>query len=100
VVASGSGTFGKLNLSLVQPAYALSNTEVVAKGSAGTASIKAYQTQITIDNPLVTDKSLIYVTPKSNQVIYLMRQVPGVSFTVGISSPLNIDVPFNWIIVN
>ena len=100
VIASGSGTFGKLNLSLIQPAFALSTTEVVATGSAGTAVISAHQTELTIDNPLVTDKSLIYVTPRSNQIIYLMRQVPGVSFTVGISSPLNIDVPFNWIIVN
>ncbi|MCL6096364.1 MAG: site-specific integrase [Patescibacteria group bacterium] len=100
LIASGAGTFGKLNLGLVSPAFALSNTEVIATGSAGTASIRAYQTQITIDNPLVTEKSLIYITPKSSQATYLMRQVPGVSFTVGISTPSLIDVPFNWIIVN
>jgi len=100
LVASGAGTFSKLNLGLVSPAFALSTTEVIATGSAGTASIRAYQTQITINNPLVTDKSLIYVTPKSNQSIYLMRQVPGVSFTVGIQNPTYTDIPFNWIIVN
>jgi len=100
LVASGSGTFGKLNLSLIQPAFALSTTEIVATGSAGTAVISAHQTELTIDNPLVTDKSLIYVTPKSNQIIYLMRQVPGVSFTVGVSAPSVVDIPFNWIIVN
>jgi hypothetical protein len=100
VIASGSGTFGKLNLSLIQPAFALSTTEVLATGSAGTAVIRAHQTELTIDNPSVTDKSLIYVTPKSNQIIYLMRQVPGVSFTIGVSSPSVVDIPFNWIIVN
>ena len=100
IIASGSGTFGKLNLSLVQPVYALSSTEVVATGSAGTASIRAYYTEVTIDNPLVTEKSLIYVTPKSNQPVYLMRQVSGVSFTVGVQNPSLTDIPFNWIIVN
>ncbi len=100
LLASGSGTFGKLNLNLVSPAFALSATEVVATGSAGTASIRARQTELTINNPLVTGKSLIYVTPKSNQIIYLMRQVPGVSFTVGVNTPTYVDIPFNWIIVN
>jgi hypothetical protein len=100
VTASGSGTFGKLNLSLIQPAFALSSTEVMATGSAGTAMIRAHYTEVTIDNPAVTDKSLIYLTPKTDQPIYLMRQNPGVSFTVGVSTILNVDVPFNWIIVN
>ena len=103
LTASGTGTFGKLNLSLVQPALAVSGTEVIATGSAGTASIEAHQTQLTIDNPLVTDKSLIYITPTSdtgNQVIFLQNQVPGKSFTVGIQNPSDKQIPFNWIIVN
>lgn len=100
IIASGSGTFGKLNLSLIEPAYALSSTEIVATGSAGTAAVRAYYTEVTIDNPLVTEKSLIYLTPKTNQQVYLMRQVPGVSFTVGVQSPSVFEIPFNWIIVN
>lgn len=101
--ASGSGTFNKINLSLVQPAYAISSTEIIATGSAGIATISARQKELTINNKLVTSRSLIYVTPRvdtNNIVIYLLRQVPGVSFTVGINSPLNKAVPFNWIIVN
>lgn len=103
LIASGAGTFTKLNLNPVQEAYAVSPTEIVASASAGTAFINAYQKQITIDNPLVTDKSLIYITPTSNtnnQVLYLLRQVPGVSFTVGVQNALDIGIPFNWIIVN
>ncbi len=107
VVASGSGTFGKLNLTLADQAYALSDSEVVATGSAGTAIIKQYHTELTIDNPLVTAKSLIYITPvgSTNQVISLLRQVPSVagsqgSFTVGIPTATLVDVKFNWIIVN
>jgi len=103
IIASGAGTFGKLNLSLIQPAFAVSPTEVIASGSAGTASINAHKTEVTIDNPLVTDKSLIYITPVSstgNQVLFLQRQVPGESFTVGIENETQNAIPFNWIIVN
>jgi hypothetical protein len=103
LVASGAATFSKLNLGLIQPAFALSPTELVATGSAGTANVSAYQTQVTINNPSVTDKSLIYITPTSstnNQVLYLLKQVPGTSFTVGLQNPGAISIPFNWIIVN
>ncbi|MCL5113767.1 MAG: site-specific integrase [Patescibacteria group bacterium] len=102
-MASGSGTFNKLNLSFIQPALAVSPTEIIATGSAGIATISATRKEVTIDNDLVTDRSLIYVTPKTdteNLVLYLIRQIPQVSFTIGINTPLQKDVPFNWIIVN
>lgn len=103
LTASGAGTFAKLNLSLIQPAQALSETEITATGSAGTAWIAAHQKEVTIDNSLVTDKSLIYITPTAdtkNQVIYLIRQVAGQSFTVGLPDFATSNIPFNWIIVN
>ncbi len=103
LIASGEGTFNKINLSFAEPALAVSPTEVVATGSAGIATISAYQKEITIDNGLITDHSLIYVTPKTdteNLVLYLIRQLPGISFTIGINTPLSKDVPFNWIIIN
>ncbi|MBI2594202.1 hypothetical protein HYW39_00730 [Candidatus Curtissbacteria bacterium] len=101
--ASGSGTFNKLNLSIVNEALAVSPTEVIATGSAGTANIAPNKTELTIINPLVTKDSLIYITPRTatpNQSVYLLRQVPHESFTVGISQPVNKKVPFNWIIIN
>ncbi len=103
VVASGSGTFNKLNLSFAAPAYAISDTEVVATGSAGTAAIKQYSGELTIYDSQVTDKSLIYITPtgsSNNEVLYLLRQEAGLSFTVGIDRPATQDIKFNWIIVN
>ena len=103
VAASGSGTFAKLNFDLVQQALAVSDTEAVASGSAGTAVLNRYHTEITIDNPNVTQKSLIYITPvgdTDNMVVSLLRQVPGKSFTVGVSTPIAKDILFNWIIVN
>jgi len=102
LIASGSATFAKLNLSLVEPAYAISDIEVQATGSAGLASIKPYRTELTINTPHVTEESLIYITPvgSTNQVLYLLRQVAGESFTVGVNAPVASDIQFNWIIVN
>ena len=110
LIASGAGTFSKLNLSLAQPALAVSPTELVATGSAGTAQITPYQTQVTIDNASVTAKSLIYVTPVGTtfgQSVYLLRQTPDDSlnneqgsFTVGITTPVPSAIKFNFLIVN
>ncbi len=103
LLASGSGTFNKLNLSFVEEALAVSDTEVIASSSAGTAEIKANRTELTLRNPLVTEKSLIYLSPKTsvqNQNVYLLRQVPGVSFTVGINQPVRVDTKFNFLIIN
>ncbi|MDP2638312.1 MAG: site-specific integrase [Candidatus Levybacteria bacterium] len=109
--ASGSGTFAKLNLSLVQPALALSPTELIASSSAGTAEISPYQSEVTIRNSLVTANSVIYITPvgtPSAQSPFLMRQIANKSalnenknsFTVGVQSPTFNPIPFNWLIVN
>lgn len=104
VVASGSGTFSKLNLSgIIGKALASNENEAVATGSAGTAILKANKTELTILNKLVSDHSLIYITPAQNtynQVLFLMRQIPNVSFTVGVSQPITKDIEFNWLIVN
>ena len=111
IVASGTATFSKLNLSLASPAYAVSQIEVIATGSAGMTSIKPYQNEITIKNSLVTESSLIYITPRintANNVLLLLRQTPEDktsneiegSFTVGINQFQAIETPFNWIIIN
>lgn len=110
VVASGSGTFAKLNFNLVAPVLAISSTEVIASSSAGATSIAPFQSEITIRNALVTNKSVIYITPvgtPSAQTPFLMRQ-QGLdssssqfgSFTVGVQSPTNHSLDFNWLIVN
>lgn len=103
LIASGSATFKKLHFDGIKEAIAISDIEVTASSSAGVATISAQQSTLTINNPLVTDQSLIYITPREqtdNQVLYLLRQVPKSSFTVGIQKPVQKDVPFNWLIVN
>ncbi len=102
VIASGAASIAKLNFPAIQPALAVSNIEVVATGSAGTAAVKAHQVEVTIDNKLVTPKSLIYITPvgQTTYTPYLLRQVGGTSFTVGIPVQQFTDTTFNWLIVN
>ncbi len=109
---SGTLTSRKLNLAFAEQAYATSDIEAVATGSAGIAILKKYRTEITVYNPNVTEKSLIYITPfgsTNNKVLYLLRQTPednryeGIegSFTVGVNTASTItDLEFNWIIVN
>jgi hypothetical protein len=105
LVASGAATINKLNLSLVQPALAVSSTESIATGSAGMAQINMHQKEITIKNTLVTEHSLIYITPvgtpdTTSQVPYLLRQVAGESFSVGVPQFTTQPIEFNYLIVN
>ncbi len=103
IIASGTATLKKLNFGSVPQAIAISDTEVQASGAAGVATISANRNSLTIDNPMVTDKSLIYITPRTqtnNQTLFLQRMEDGVSFTVGIENKPSADVPFNWLIVN
>lgn len=101
--ASGSATISKLNFNIVGQALASGEYTASASSSAGTAIIKAGTNELTILNPLVTSESLIYITPAqntNNNVLYLMRQSAGKSFTVGISQIVQSDTLFNWLIVN
>jgi hypothetical protein len=106
IIASGAATISKLNLNPIQQAQAVSQTEIVATSSAGQAVVNAYQKEITIDTPFVTEKSLIYITPigdktyGATQTPFLLRQVPGQSFTVGVNVPSSVDTKFNWLIIN
>jgi len=108
IISSGAATLSKLNFSLVGQAIATSLSEATATGSAGFATLRSGQPELTIKNPNVTSKSLIYITPfgdTNNKVLYLLRQVPQSttedgSFTVGVSGSTTQNVQFNWLIVN
>lgn len=103
LLASGAAHFSKLNFNVISKAYALSATEAVATGSAGIATLKGGRPELTIYNKLITEDSLIYITPTGNtkgSVLYLLRQLPQKSFTVGLDKISLEDIPFNWIIVN
>lgn len=102
LVASGSAFLSKLNI-FSQDAQAVSENEVVANSSAGTAVLKAYKREVTIHTPFVNADSLIYITPSTNtgnQVLYLLRQSEDGSFTVGVNQATSRDIQFNWFVVN
>lgn len=109
IQSSGDATFKKININSSTEFKVVSDTQIIANGAAGTAQIKDGETQLTINNPFVTDKSLIYVTPRiPDASLYIVKQNPedikkdGIegSFTVGLSQILGKNVPFNWIIIN
>lgn len=112
LIASGAAKFKDLateTLTVIRGVQAdTSITETTASGSAGTAVIKANQTERTITTPYVKKDSLIYVTPVSDTeglVPYVARQIPESkktkgSFTIQISSTTTKDIRFNWWIIN
>ena len=90
---------------------ASSSSQVASDKSTGKAFLQAGQTSVTLNNSLITDNSLIYITPisnTSNQVIFVNKQVadnPDTTevegyFTVTINEPVNNDIYFNWWIIN
>jgi len=71
--------------------------------TAGQAILKAGQTELTIKNSNVTDKSLIYLTPVSgtqNKVLYVKAKKGGEEFTAAIDVPIDSDIEFNYWIIN
>jgi hypothetical protein len=102
VTASGSGTFKKLNIA-TDSSPGASDSSQITSSSAGTAILPTGLIELAIPNNQVTNNSLIYITPISstgNQVLYLKGKEDHTSFTVGIDSPVNLDIKFNWWIVN
>lgn len=106
--ASGSATFSSLTTeSLViagsQEATpsAVTNGEIVTNATAGKGLIPAGISEIVIRNIHISDYTLIYVTPMSttqNKVLYVKSKGQGF-FAVGFTDPLEIDVDFNWWVI-
>ncbi|MBI2066174.1 hypothetical protein HYT60_01565, partial [Candidatus Woesebacteria bacterium] len=95
-------TTDKLIIAAYNPVTAdnpqLTTGAIPTNATAGTTTIPAGITQITINNPNISDYTLVYVTPTSstlNHVLYVKSKGGGF-FTVGFSDPLEIDVAFNW----
>lgn len=93
-------------------------TTIQTNATAGTATLPAGETAITIKNPNVTDATLIYVTPLSstqNKVLYIKSKESCVetvngelfeiedcapNFVVGFNQGVLSDVKFNWWMVD
>ena len=106
--ASGSAKFG----SILTPQLVIAGSDATVAGAVvngvittnstiGHAQIPAGTDEIAIKNQKVTDYTLIYVTPTSstnNNVLYVKSKQAG-QFTVGFANAVDIDVNFNWWIV-
>ena len=78
------------------------NGTITTNATAGQAIINAGVSEITIKNPSISDYTLVYITPSSstlNNVLYVKSKGNGY-FTVGFTNPINVDVTFNWWVID
>ncbi|MCK4588476.1 hypothetical protein KAT60_01535, partial [Candidatus Woesebacteria bacterium] len=109
ITASGAAQFAQVITDRLVIARAddflipeISNGEITTNATAGQAIIPAGVNEIIINNPNVTDYTLVYVTPTSstlNKVLYVKNKAPGY-FIVGFNKALEIDVNFNWWVID
>jgi len=109
ISASGSAQFAgvasqKLTIAGASVATASANLagEIETNASAGHAIITKGTEQVTIKSPAITDKTLVYVTPTSdtkNYVLFVKTKQNG-SAGVGFNRALDIDVEFNWWVID
>ena len=107
--ASGSAKFNEVSTNKVIIAGNIEDQEtstmsgnIQTNATAGKAIIPAGTNEITITNPNVTNYTLTYVTPTSstqNNVLYVKAKNDGY-FTVGFNQALDIEVSFNWWVID
>jgi len=77
--------------------------EIRTNTTSGLGILPAGQTEFTIFNPKVGNDTLVYITPVSeteNKVLYVKAKKEGEFFKVGIDTPIDQDIRFNWWIIN
>ncbi|OGJ39190.1 MAG: hypothetical protein A3A82_00085, partial [Candidatus Pacebacteria bacterium RIFCSPLOWO2_01_FULL_47_12] len=90
---------------------ATSSSELTTDKTSGRAFVTAGSSEFTIHTTALSENSLVYVTPvgsTGNNVLYVKSQqlddplTPANEgqFVIGFDSITNIDVPFNWWVVN
>jgi hypothetical protein len=107
VAVAGEFTTSQLNIQKSAPTL-LSDTEMSASSSAGTAYIKAGEAFRSIQSPLIKSDSLIYITPLSDTLgttPFISEQKEqdastSASFTVTIKEEVSEDIHFNFLIIN
>lgn len=108
VDTTGSAQFKDLRTSQIIIAAANESTASATTGTAtsnatiGTSAIPAGTTEVVINNALITDTTLIYLTPISNtnnQVLFVKAKAAGTSFTIAINNEAPEPISFNyWLI--
>jgi hypothetical protein len=108
VDASGSAEFKKISTGNLIIAGGEATTSATLAGlvtrtnaTAGVAILPAGTAEMIIENPSITNYTLVYITPTSstnNQVLYIKSKETG-KFIVGFNNPIDADVSFNWWII-
>ena len=100
LITSGSATVAKLN---INTNVAATSGSAVPAASAGTGSLPAQFTEVTILSSQVATNSLIYLTPLTstgNKVLYVKQKLPGTGFIVAIDNKNNAPIDFSWWVIN
>ncbi|MBU1151359.1 hypothetical protein KJ632_00855, partial [Patescibacteria group bacterium] len=87
--------------SIATQSAVINGNEINSNAMIGTATVPVDISEIIINNQNILDNTLIYVTPTSetqNNVLYVKNKELG-KFVVGFVNPLNIEVTFNWWVV-
>ena len=107
VDASGSANFNTLQTSgLIIASQNVSNSTIsgtiTSNTTIGTASIATGSSEIFIQNNLVNDGTLVYVTPISdtdNQVLYVKSKQTNSGFTIAVPNQVASQTSFNYWLV-
>jgi len=78
-------------------------TILAASKTIGSGIIPAGQTEVAIDNTLITSTSKIFITATSStggQAVIVKGKVEGASFTVAVDNSVSSDITFDWWVVN
>ncbi|BCX15076.1 MAG: hypothetical protein KatS3mg088_759 [Patescibacteria group bacterium] len=109
LTASGSAQFKEVasdkiviaGASIASNSASLINGQIETNATAGSGILPAGQKEIAIISPAIKADSLVYITPTSdtkNYVLYVKSKEDG-KMVVGFNRALDIDVSFNWWIV-
>lgn len=93
----------KINIAVGETSSDASSSATLSSNStAGTITLAAGQTEISVESSQLTSASMVYLTPNGstqNQVPYVKNK-SGVTFTIAIDQALNQDVNINWWLIN
>ena len=120
-VLAGVASFDKLLIAtgVATPSSGLLGTTITTNATTGEGVMKTSTTEFKVISPHITPDSLVYITPTSptkNQILYVKAKKGPVTprptlinpnpatqpgyFIVAIDQLVNIDIKFNWWIIN
>ena len=100
--ADGDGGTTSLRLPALEKAIRRREEPVAPASRAGTGMLEGGQRDVTVSNPSVTASSVVFVMLTANPgpvVVQYVSLQPRKGFTVHLTAPTTIGVPFNYVIL-